>query len=113
MSVNAILRVAVPAPLYSCFDYLAPEGVDPGGLLPGMRLLVPFGRGERCGELLELVAESELEIDSLKRVSKLLDTEPLLGSDDLELLLWAAEYYRHPIGDVVASATNCNWLVLA
>ncbi len=104
MSVNAILRVAVPAPLYSCFDYLAPEGVNPADLFPGVRLMVPFGKGERCGVLLDLVAESELEMGSLKRASKLLDTEPLLGPDDLELLLWAAEYYRHPIGDVVASA---------
>lgn len=104
MSENTILRVAVPAPLYSCFDYLSPEGVDPDGLLPGMRFLVPFGRGERCGVLLELAAESELEIGSLKRASRLLDTEPLLGSDDLKLLLWAAEYYRHPVGDVIASA---------
>ncbi len=104
MPVNLILRVAVPVPLYSCFDYLAPAGVDPRDLLPGMRLLVPFGRGERCGVLLELVAESELEIESLKQANKLLDAEPLLGPDDLELLLWAAEYYRHPIGDVVASA---------
>jgi len=104
MPVNAILRVAVPAPLYSCFDYLAPEGINPGDLLPGTRLLVPFGKGERCAVLLELVAESELEIGSLKQAHQLLDREPLLGPDDLELLLWAAEYYRHPIGDVVASA---------
>ncbi|MCP4125503.1 MAG: primosomal protein N' [Gammaproteobacteria bacterium] len=104
MSENLILRVAVPAPLYSCFDYLAPDGVDPRDLLPGMRLLVPFGRGERCGVLLELVTESELGFESLKQASKLLDAGPLLGPDDLELLLWAAEYYRHPIGDVVASA---------
>ncbi len=104
MPGNLILRVAVPAPLYSCFDYLAPDGVSPRDLLPGMRLLVPFGRGERCGVLLELVTESELGFDSLKQANKLLDAEPLLGPDDLELLLWAAEYYRHPIGDVVASA---------
>lgn len=104
MSGNTILRVAVPVPLYSCFDYLAPDGVDSSDLRPGVRLLVPFGRGERCGVLLELVGKSELEIGSLKRVDRLLDAEPLLGPDDLELLLWAAEYYRHPIGDVVAAA---------
>ncbi len=104
MSENHILRVAVPAPLYSCFDYLPPLGEDPAGLLPGVRLLVPFGRGERCGVLLELVAESELEIGRLKPAIKLLDAEPLLGQDDIELLLWAAEYYRHPVGEVISSA---------
>jgi primosomal protein N' (replication factor Y) (superfamily II helicase) len=104
MSVKAILRVAIAAPLYTCFDYLPPDGVDPGLLQPGVRLLVPFGRGERCGLLLELVAESELEVDALKQAVQVLDAEPLLATDDLELLLWAAEYYRHPVGDVIFSA---------
>ncbi len=104
MSGNVILRVAVPAPLYSCFDYLPPDGVSLDELLPGMRLLVPFGRGERCGVLLELVTESELELTKLKAASSLLDAKPLLGPDDLELLLWAAKYYQHPVGDVIASA---------
>ncbi len=104
MSADHILRVAIPAPLHSCFDYLPPAGVDFEALRPGMRLLVPFGRGERCGVLLDLVAESELEVGLLKRASKLLDAESLLGPDDLELLLWAAEYYCHPVGDVIFSA---------
>ena len=104
MTAESILRVAVPAPLYSCFDYLAPDGVNPDNLVPGIRLLVPFGRGERCGVLLELVAESQLERSKLKRASKLLDHAPLLGKSDIELLLWAADYYHHPVGEVVASA---------
>ncbi len=104
MTAEPILRVAVPAPLYSCFDYLAPAGADAADLVPGVRVLVPFGRGERCGVLLELVAESQLQRAKLKRATRVLDTKPLLGQDDIELLLWAAEYYRHPVGEVVASA---------
>ena len=104
MTAEAILRVAVPAPLYTCFDYLAPAGVNSAGLEPGVRLLVPFGRGERCGVLLEVVAESQLESAKLKRASRLLDRKPLLGQDDIELLLWAAEYYHHPVGEVITSA---------
>lgn len=104
MTAEPILRVAVPAPLYSCFDYLAPEGVNLDGLVPGLRLLVPFGRGERCGVLLQVVAESQLERRKLKRASKVLDREPLLSQSDIELLLWAADYYHHPVGEVIASA---------
>jgi primosomal protein N' (replication factor Y) len=104
MTAEPILRVAVPAPLYSCFDYLAPKDGNSVDLVPGVRLLVPFGRGERCGVLLEIASESQLERTKLKRATKLLDAKPILGQDDIELLLWAAEYYQHPVGEVIASA---------
>lgn len=104
MTAEPILRVAVPAPLYSCFDYLAPAGAYANDLIPGVRVLVPFGRGERCGVLLEVVAESQLQRAKLKQATRVLDNKPLLGQYDIELLLWAAEYYHHPVGEVVASA---------
>ncbi len=104
MKPEPILRVAVPAPLHSCFDYLPPEVGDPGALVPGVRLLVPFGRGERCGVLVELVDDSQLERAKLKRATRLLDSKPLLGADDMGLLLWAAEYYHHPVGEVFSIA---------
>lgn len=104
MADNAVLRVAVPAPLYSFFDYLPPPGAVLSQLRPGVRLRVPFGRGERCGVLMELVAESMVEHSRLKPALAVLDSEPLLTQEDLDFLLWAANYYRHPPGEVVAAA---------
>ncbi len=99
-----ILRVAVPAPLHTHFDYLAPEGIDPMTLQPGERLLVPFGRGKCCGVLLERVSESAVEAGRLKRVLRRLDEAPLLRPEELGFLSWAADYYHHPIGEVIAAA---------
>lgn len=104
MTAEVILRVAVPAPLHTCFDYLPPEGVTADALVPGIRVLVPFGKGMRCGVLLEIVTESQLDRSRLKSAHRLLDHRPLLGPEDIELLLWAAEYYRHPVGEVISSA---------
>ena len=104
MAQSAVLRVAVPAPLFSLFDYLAPHGVEAAALQPGVRLRVPFGRGERCGVLVEVVAESAIDEGRLKPASAVLDNEPLLTSEDLDFLLWAASYYRHPPGEVIAAA---------
>ncbi|EIM02888.1 hypothetical protein, partial [Rhodanobacter sp. 115] len=39
----AVLRVALPVPLPSLFDYLPPAT---GQAVPGSRVLVPFGRGK-------------------------------------------------------------------
>ena len=102
--MSPILRIAVPAPLYSCFDYLPPPGTDPAALKRGMRLLVPFGRAKRCGVLLEVAAETSLERDKLRPALAVLDSDPLLGDEDLELLLWAAAYYQHPPGEAIAAA---------
>jgi len=40
----------------------------------------------------------------LKRVHALLDTEPVLPPDVFRLLLWAADYYHHPKGEVLLGA---------
>jgi len=102
MPEQTILRVAVPAPLHRLFDYLSPIGVDARAVAPGVRVRVPFGRGERCGVVMQVVAGSRQEPGRLKRVAQILDTESLLSSSDLTLISWAAGYYQHPIGEVAA-----------
>ena len=104
MPSRSILRIAVPAPLYTCFDYLPPEGVDAATLSPGIRLHLPFGRGERIGVLVEKVSSSSVDAASLKPATAVLESQPLLADQDLQLLLWAASYYQHPPGEVIAAA---------
>ncbi|WP_260294344.1 primosomal protein N' [Sedimenticola hydrogenitrophicus] len=104
MPEQQILRVAVPAPLHHSFDYLPPAEASAEQLLPGVRVRVPFGRGERCGVLLEVVTAADADGRRLKRAHALLDAAPLFSAADLALLCWAARYYQHPIGEVVANA---------
>jgi len=104
MPALAVLQVAVPAPLYTVFDYLPPADCAPDQLRPGVRVLVPFGRGERCGVLLALTDEPACDRSRLKPATRLLDAAPLFSGQDLALLKWAAQYYQHPIGEVVANA---------
>ena len=104
MPYPAVLRVAVPAPLHQTFDYLPPSGVELQQLLPGVRLRVPFGRGERCGVLLEICDSASVARRRLKPALALLDSEPLFSAVDLDLLRWASRYYQHPLGEVIANA---------
>ena len=99
-----ILRIAVAAPLAGLFDYLAPAGAASDSLLPGVRVLVPFGRGQRVGLLVELAGQSDLAPARLKSVIAVLDRAPVLGPDDLSLIRWAADYYRQPLGEALFSA---------
>ena len=95
------LRVAVPSPLYRHFDYLPAEHTDITTLQPGVRVRVPFGRRDVIGVLLETAAHTEIAAAKLKRARRMLDDTPLLGEDMLWLARWAADYYRHPLGEVV------------
>ncbi|HEV2333029.1 MAG TPA: primosomal protein N' [Gammaproteobacteria bacterium] len=95
------LRVAVPSPLYRDFDYLPPPDTDPAMLQPGVRLRLPFGRRELVGVLLEVAAEPQVAVAKLKAARKLLDATPAIPPDMLALARWAADYYRHPIGEVM------------
>lgn len=97
------LRIAIPAPVFRLFDYRAPISCNQA-MVPGMRVYVPFA-GRRCiGILVALAEQTDIPAAKLKEVSSLLDDEPLITPDILELAMWAADYYHHPIGEVLASA---------
>nr|MBA3564452.1 primosomal protein N' [Gammaproteobacteria bacterium] len=49
-------------------------------------------------------AQSEVGAERLKRVIDVLDAEPIIDAEMLKFLRWAAEYYRHPPGEVFAAA---------
>lgn len=104
MNRSLILHIAVPAPLYGEFDYLAPKGIDASNLKPGVRVKVPFGRNTRCGVLLRVSSESPIAKEKLKPAKEILDEHPLLSSEDRRLLIWAANYYQHPVGEVFSHA---------
>ena len=104
LSSESILRIAVEAPLADTFDYLPPADLPLDRLRPGMRLLVPFGRGFRVGLLMAIVDRSTHPVDKLKRVERVLDPEALLDEPDLKLLAWAAAYYQQPIGEALFAA---------
>ena len=104
---HKILRVAVGAPLAELFDYLPPLVAEDGQsspLVPGARVLVPFGRGQRVGVLLEVVDHSDQDPGRLKSVLRRLDPDPLLSPMDLDLIRWAAAYYQQPLGEALLSA---------
>jgi primosomal protein N' (replication factor Y) len=100
--LNKVLKVAISVPLSHPFDYL-PAGRAPEAL-PGSRVLVPFGRKQQVGLVLDVADGSSLPADKIRRSSRTLDEQPLLSADDLWLIRFTSDYYHHPIGEVVATA---------
>ena len=96
-----IVHVALPLPLPQSFDYLLAKGGMPE---PGTRVLVPFGRGHSVGIVTGSADASEVPASKLKTVARVLDPAPLFNEELLATLTWAARYYQHPIGEVLATA---------
>jgi len=97
--MTSILRVALPVPLNSLFDYRVDAEVE-----AGCRVLVPFGRREVVGIAVSQATTSTLDDDRLKSVVRVLDAAPLLTAELMATLRWAARYYQHPLGDVLQGA---------
>ena len=105
MTPACVFRVALDTPLKRLFDYLPPESTLWGTPIePGMRVRVPFGRQKLIGIVMEAADSSDVPPERLKSILEVLDPRPVLDASALALLRWAAEYYHHPIGEVLSTA---------
>jgi primosomal protein N' (replication factor Y) len=100
-----VFRVALDTPLKRLFDYLEPpSGLFATPVAPGMRVRVPFGRQKLVGIVMEVATSTDVPAEKLKPILEVLDTAPVLDAAALALLQWAADYYHHPIGEVLSTA---------
>lgn len=94
------IQVALDLPLHRLFDYLAPASPDDVGL----RVRVPFGKGERVGIILGVGGESSYANEQLKEVLEILRELPPLPQSFLKLCEFAAAYYQAPLGETLLAA---------
>ena len=96
-----IVRVALDVPLPTLFDYTVAEGV---AVETGQRVIVPFGRRQMVGVVMECVAATEMAPERVKPVRQVLHDSMPLSMELLDLLRFCSDYYRYPIGQTVLSA---------
>src|SRR6185437_2923420 len=99
VTMPAVLRVALPLPLPTLFDYLPPDAGEPR---VGSRVLVPFGRGKLVGVVVESGVETAVDGKRLRQALRLLDDEALLDTELMQTLAWAAEYWLGAPGEARA-----------
>ncbi len=95
METAVITKVAVSAAPYSIdkpYDYLVPEELLETAV-PGVRVTVPFGRGNRNSEGIILARTTGEKLPGLKPLKAVLDREPVLDRSGIELALWMRQRY--------------------
>jgi primosomal protein N' (replication factor Y) len=100
------VEVALPLPVRQSFTYRLPEAFAIAKV--GARLLVPFGRrtltGYAVGFPSRLDPKAELDEASIKEVLELIDDEPLITDEILELTRWSADYYAASWGEMLKAS---------
>lgn len=92
-----IAKIAVAAATYAIdrpYDYLIPEELHET-LVPGMRVAVPFGAGNRVSDGIVLACSEQEppEGKKMKFILSQLDHEPMLSGEFLQLALWMRDRY--------------------
>lgn len=94
--------IILPLPLEGVFTYSVPDGMT-AAVMPGMRVVVPFGRSKKyIGVVLRTHGE-EPSFD-VKDILSLPDPHPIVTGLQLRLWQWIADYYMSPLGDVFKAA---------
>jgi primosomal protein N' (replication factor Y) (superfamily II helicase) len=93
----AFCDVAVPVPLDRVFTYAVGDAAP----VVGARVLVPF-RNEKLAGVVVKVHDDPPPVEA-KPLLAVLDSEPVLSPQLLELGQWIAQYYLAPVGEVLRS----------
>ena len=95
METADMVKVAVSAAPYSIdkpYSYLVPESLA-AAAVPGVRVMVPFGRGNKESEGLILARVQEPKLPGSKAIRQILDSEPVLDKVGIDLALWMRGRY--------------------
>ena len=85
--------IAIPIPIRETFTYQSKEI-----LKSGSRVAVKFRNKDMVGYVVKQL-DNKPDFSTTK-ISEILDSEPIFKSSDMQIILWLADYYHHPIGEV-------------
>ena len=98
-----VAKIAVSAATYwidKPYDYRIPEELA-DRVKPGVRVYVPFARGNRRSEGIVLALSDSSGYDKLKAILSVLDAEPVLGEEQIRLALFMRDRFFCTVYDAV------------
>ncbi len=97
-----LAEVAVDLPIHNTLTYKIPTELL-GHVKPGCVVRVPLRSKQAMGVVIQVHQAQQLPSE-LKEVIELLHEEPIFTDLELQWYSWAARYYMHPLGRVLATA---------
>ncbi len=91
-------QVVLNLPIPSAFDYRSDELI-----CTGLRVVVPFGRRTLIGVIISNLEYPFVNADRVRKIQMVLDDLPPFRTDWLRFMQFVADYYHHPLGQVILS----------
>ena len=98
-----VAKIAVSAATYWIdrpYDYRIPEELAPKAV-PGARVFVPFSKGNRRSEGVILALSDHSDYENLKNILAVLDEEPVLDAEQIQLALFMRDRFFCTVYDAV------------
>jgi len=98
-----VAKVAVSAATYFIdkpYEYLIPSDIQELAI-PGMRVLIPFGKGNKKCEGVILSREIKNEYEKLKSIISLIDEQPVLSAENIKLAFWMSDRFFCTVYDAL------------
>ena len=106
-SIAQFAQVAVPVHLRKLFTYRVPPSMR-RSIRVGSRVMIQLGSKSMAGYIVALLPRlrtgTSLVESEIKEIQELLDVEPPITPEVLELTRWVADYYFAPWGEVLRAA---------
>ena len=93
------LQVAVSAPVRGTYTYEYSGEVEVGALVE-----VPFGKGVLRGVVVEFQDGPPAGGMKIKPLARVVEEQPVFSQPMIRTLLWAADYYLAPVGEMIFAA---------
>lgn len=95
--------VIIPLPLDMSFTYRVPQTLN-DKIKVGVRAIVPFGRSRLLAGIIERIHENPPKQVTAKYIIDIIDDEPIISEQQLNLWKWIAQYYMCSVGEVMAAS---------
>jgi primosomal protein N' (replication factor Y) (superfamily II helicase) len=106
-AVPQYAQIAIPVHLRKLFTYRLPGSMQRAARI-GSRVMVELGTKPTAGYIVALLPQlrpgTSLVESEIKDVQELLDVDPPLTPEVLEITRWVADYYAAPWGEVMRAA---------
>ncbi|MDP8233295.1 MAG: primosomal protein N' [Candidatus Saelkia tenebricola] len=94
-----VIDVALGLPIDKIFKYYYP--LDSQEIISGVRVRIPFRNTEEIGYV---VSSTEGKMEGLKEIKEIIDVEPVIDKEMLELTRWMSERYFASWGECIEAS---------
>ncbi len=106
MAMQRCVSVVFPIPFNRIFHYSLPLELESERLV-GRRVVAHLGARERIGYIVDSITKSGLK--GLKIIEEIIDKEPLISKNLLELARWISKYYVCSLGQALDTILPHNF----